>query len=319
MAYATAQFGPSKVLMGMPFYGYDWNLSQGGDAHGDTYQDILDTVRQNNGTIGYDDTFQEPFADYIENNNHHRVWFENPRSIAAKLDMMKRNNLGGFAIWRLGQENFDFWPVIRLTNLPTESIKSFNSTTGDVFYSATNHSLGNTHHFLSYWTAHGGLAQFGYPWTEEFEEYNPADGKDYIVQYFERARFEYHPEFAGTNSEIELGLLGWQQTQTRTNEAAFKQVGAFTSTKTSYYFPQTGHSLSYGFLTYWLQHGGLALYGYPISEEFQEFNPEDGKTYTVQYFERNRFEYHPEFKGTKFETELGLLGNQILRQRTWLQ
>ena len=48
--------------------------------------------------------------------------------------------------------------------------------------------------FLEYWNNHGALAQQGYPLTEEFTEKNPADGKDYLVQYFERNRFELHPE-----------------------------------------------------------------------------------------------------------------------------
>ncbi|HEU5424150.1 MAG TPA: murein L,D-transpeptidase, partial [Nitrolancea sp.] len=59
----------------------------------------------------------------------------------------------------------------------------------------------------------------------------------------------------------------------------------------------------------------LAVFGYPISEEFQEQNPADGKMYTVQYFERARFEYHPEFKGTPYEVELGLLGRQTMPRR----
>ena len=49
----------------------------------------------------------------------------------------------------------------------------------------------------------------------------------------------------------------------------------------------------------------------------QEVNPADGKTYTVQYFERARFEYHPEHKGTPFEVQLGLLGNQVLTAPGW--
>ncbi|HET7037887.1 MAG TPA: hypothetical protein VFI42_19595, partial [Thermomicrobiaceae bacterium] len=79
----------------------------------------------------------------------------------------------------------------------------------------------------------------------------------------------------------------------------------------------TGHYLSFGFRDYWQKHGGLALYGYPISGEIQEVNPADGKTYTVQYFERARFEYHPEHKGTSFEVQLGLLGNQVLAAPGW--
>jgi peptidoglycan/xylan/chitin deacetylase (PgdA/CDA1 family) len=48
----------------------------------------------------------------------------------------------------------------------------------------------------------------------------------------------------------------------------------------------------------------LPLFGYPISEEFEE----DG--YVVQYFERARFEWHPEHRGTVYEVLLGHLGRQ---------
>jgi len=61
-------------------------------------------------------------------------------------------------------------------------------------------------------------------------------------------------------------------------------------------FAETGHTVSGVFLTYWEQHGGLAQQGFPISEEFQEQSDLDGKTYTVQYFERAVFERHPENK-----------------------
>ncbi len=50
--------------------------------------------------------------------------------------------------------------------------------------------------FLSYWQGHGGLAQQGYPISEEFIETNDLNGKPYTVQYFERAVFELHPENA---------------------------------------------------------------------------------------------------------------------------
>ena len=47
--------------------------------------------------------------------------------------------------------------------------------------------------FMAYWTANGGLAQFGYPISELVTE-TLEDGKPYQLQYFERARFELHPE-----------------------------------------------------------------------------------------------------------------------------
>jgi hypothetical protein len=48
--------------------------------------------------------------------------------------------------------------------------------------------------FLAYWQEHGGLAQQGYPISGEFMEKSQLDGQVYMVQYFERAVFEFHPE-----------------------------------------------------------------------------------------------------------------------------
>src|SRR5438477_5821395 len=72
-------------------------------------------------------------------------------------------------------------------------------------------------------------------------------------------------------------------------------------------FPQTGKTVSAGFLDYWNGHGGLAQQGYPISNEMSEVSSIDGKTYTVQYFERAAFEYHPELAAPN-NVLLSLLG-----------
>ncbi len=111
-AYAASQFGAGKVLLGVPFYGYDWSLSRGGNARSHGYDGVLDLIKRYNGTIGYDETFQEAFADYTQDGDRRRVWFATARSMSAKLDIVKRNNLGGFAAWRLGQEGREFWTVI---------------------------------------------------------------------------------------------------------------------------------------------------------------------------------------------------------------
>lgn len=58
-------------------------------------------------------------------------------------------------------------------------------------------------------------------------------------------------------------------------------------------FVETGYCVGPHFSTYWEAKGGLALNGYPISDERAEVI-EDGEAYTVQYFERVRMEYHPE-------------------------
>ena len=61
-------------------------------------------------------------------------------------------------------------------------------------------------------------------------------------------------------------------------------------------FPETGKTVCDPFLTYWVTHGDLAQQGYAISERMEEKSLTDGKTYTVQYFERAVFEQHPELQ-----------------------
>ncbi len=78
------------------------------------------------------------------------------------------------------------------------------------------------------------------------------------------------------------------------------------------YFTETGHNVSGKFLDYWNKHGGLSQQGYPISEEMSEVSDIDGKAYTVQYFERAVFEYHPENK-SPYDVLLTPLGSLRLK------
>ncbi len=72
-------------------------------------------------------------------------------------------------------------------------------------------------------------------------------------------------------------------------------------------FPETGQTVSGGFLTYWTGHGGLAQQGFPLSNVFTETSDLNNKTYRVQYFERAVFEYHPE-NAAPFDVLLSQLG-----------
>jgi hypothetical protein len=128
------------------------------------------------------------------------------------------------------------------------------------------------------------------------------------VQWFERARLEHWPEFAGTPFEVQPGLIGREFTEGR----SFARQTFFVSTPEVRFVPETGHSLGGRFLQFWESHGGLQVFGFPISEEFDEVLP-DGRAYRVQYFERARMEYHPELAGTPDEVQLGLLGLALYR------
>lgn len=146
----------------------------------------------------------------------------------------------------------------------------------------------------------GGLRVFGYVISEPLQA---PDGL--IVQYSERSRFELR-----TDGQVRLAELGRELAASRFNEASFRQISPFADTPDACrYFPQTGHSLCFGFRYFWEHNGGEAVFGLPISEEFDEANPDTGATYTVQYFTRARFEYHPEAP-PEWQVQLGRLGAQ---------
>jgi hypothetical protein len=169
--------------------------------------------------------------------------------------------------------------------------------------------------FRQYWEQHGGLPIFGFPVAAPGRERNPATGREYQVQWFERARFEARPEHAAPY-DVLLSRLG---------DTVLRQQGRNWQTEfpgeqsrpDCLYFETTAHNLcdrasgacggqcDTGFKRYWEQHGlefdgrsgkshaeSLALFGAPLSQPVVERNG-DGDTVTTQWFERARFEYHP--------------------------
>jgi hypothetical protein len=162
--------------------------------------------------------------------------------------------------------------------------------------------------FLEYWRQRGGLAINGYPISGPIIE-TLEDGLDYKVQYFERARFEYHPGNVGTPYDVLLGQFGRRLYPVDTR---YPTQGAAPPRRGASYFPETGHNLGGRFREYWEANGGLAQFGFPLSEEFVE-RLEDGREYTVQYFERARLELHPE-NAPPYDVLLGQFGRRILAE-----
>lgn len=165
-----------------------------------------------------------------------------------------------------------------------------------LYFAATGHSVGGA--FLRFYKANGGLRVFGLPLTDELAE----NGR--TVQYFERQRFEYHPEALGIEFDVQLSLLGENAAQ---GKPALSPVAPFNSKSNLAYISETGHSISGVFLDYWQRNGDVKVLGYPVSEPLNE------NGLIVQYFERARMEYHPEKLAKGFPVELGLLGKDFLQ------
>ena len=169
-----------------------------------------------------------------------------------------------------------------------------------LYFTETAHYLRGD--FLAYYKANPRSADlFGLPITEEFPQQFPSSGI-YKVQYFERARLEWHPELP-EGSRVQLGAVAREALGSRT----FGRLPTMPNTASRIYFPETGHTISSGFLNYWKANGDVRVFGLPLSEEMGE----DGVT--VQYFERARFEYHAGLEGTPYAVQVSPMGYMALK------
>ncbi len=187
------------------------------------------------------------------------------------------------------------------------------------FFPETGHQVSGR--FLDYWQQNGGLPVFGYPLTDELTE----DGR--TVQYFERTRFEYAPENTPPY-DVLLGRIGVTALQQQGRDWREMPTGDGPEAG-CLYFEQTNHNVcnqlgaqGIGFLNYWQSNGldfdgqpgtsypeSLALFGLPITEPYEA--DVEGQTVQVQWFERARFEWHPN-NPVGYRVLLGRLGAEVL-------
>ncbi len=190
------------------------------------------------------------------------------------------------------------------------------------FFPSTGHALADA--FKEFWEQRGGLPVFGYPLTSAYSEINADLGQFLPTQYVERQRFEYHAEHVGTPYAVELGRLGVETLQQQGRD--WQQLPK-ADPASPHYFAETGQAIDAHFWDYWRTHGlefgdpdvsfreALALWGYPISPAQIETNP-DGDTVLTQWFERARFEWHPD-NPQEYRVLLGRLGAELLAARGW--
>jgi len=114
--YALAKVPKEKIYLGVPFYGYGWSDDFFSTYTYATIELILSKYGVN---FQYDPAQKTNRLFYVSEFDKrdqkfpHEVWFENHVSLEAKLDLVKKYNLAGIAIWRLGKEDKGNWRSIK--------------------------------------------------------------------------------------------------------------------------------------------------------------------------------------------------------------
>ncbi len=113
--YAVSQMPASKVVLGIPLFGYNW---ADGPAQTVSWLQALRLSRQYGVPASYNKSSQAPSFRYTSSGRVHTVWFENAESARAKFDAVKGASVAGVYLWMYGYEDPATWTALR-TTLPT--------------------------------------------------------------------------------------------------------------------------------------------------------------------------------------------------------
>lgn len=115
--YALTEMPASKIMMGIPLYGYDWTLpyAKGNKwARGLSPDAAVRLAAAHGAEIKYNTKLQSPYFHYTDKAGKvHEVWFEDARSIRAKFDLVRKYNLRGVSYWVLGNSFAQNWSLLR--------------------------------------------------------------------------------------------------------------------------------------------------------------------------------------------------------------
>ena len=110
LAYAKTQIPLSKIILGIPLYGYDWAGNKASDL---TWQQAVQLAEAHGAVVHYDSASQSPWFSYTDSAGRaHQVWFEDPQSSAAKFAVAKDEGVGGVFLWMYGDEAPGTWSVL---------------------------------------------------------------------------------------------------------------------------------------------------------------------------------------------------------------
>lgn len=329
-AYTASQVSPSKVLLGIGLWGYDWNLSAGGRATARSYDDIQGIAIRNSFEKGFDTGIGSAWLKYTENNNRHEVWYEDSRSVEMKSQVAQRFGFAGVAYWRLGQEDSGIWsgagasvpPPSPASDRPDYDIANghfFSQTGGRSGYGYVV-SDNDGPRFWSEFRRLGAIGTLGYPLSRC---YAGSDG--FVYQAFQRGLLQWRPEIGQAylaNTFEMLSAAGKDEALSKVgiplpitddgsggdwNRALEKRLSWLTdpAIKAKFLAAPSG-----ALAKSWSQAAAIQLYGLPASR------PEKSGPFIVQRFQRMALQLWVESapnmpaKGTV----VGILGGELLKE-----
>ena len=113
--FAVSQIPPEKIFMGIPNYGYDWTMPYiKGQSRARSLGNVqaVEQAVQVGAPIRFDAEAQSPHYNYWRERAEHEVWFEDARSIQAKLALAGEYRLRGVSVWNIMRYFPQLWLVL---------------------------------------------------------------------------------------------------------------------------------------------------------------------------------------------------------------
>jgi photosystem II stability/assembly factor-like uncharacterized protein len=220
--------------------------------------------------------------------------------------------LAGGQVYRSGDSG-QTWRLLTVIQGPTPNLLPPSTAKGALLVRQTHHVVAPA--FVAAYKKLG-LLLTGYPVTESYLENGT------LYQDFQRLRLRL-----GGLGAVKVAPLGTSLFTLLTQEpggagAIYRRAALpaapVPTIASQRYFAATKHVLRQPLLGFWQQHGGLAVFGPPISEVFHATNGDgSGRLYAMQYFANARLELHPEIHDPRYTVQPGLLGSESLVARGW--
>ena len=117
LAYTTSIVEPEKMLIGLPAYGYEWNLDRC-DAEGIceaasvAWKYIPAMLARPNAHLMRDAGSVSPSLTYVKGGQEYVTWFEDQISLQSKVSLISKYELKGLSVWALGMDDLEFWKIV---------------------------------------------------------------------------------------------------------------------------------------------------------------------------------------------------------------
>jgi spore germination protein YaaH len=99
--------------MGIPAFGYDWDLLDHKQSRQVTWNEFeqLSATRQKK--LAWDEASSSPHLSFTEQGHPHAIWAENARSLELEMQLVAKYHLAGVSVYALGMEDDAFWKALR--------------------------------------------------------------------------------------------------------------------------------------------------------------------------------------------------------------